>query len=67
MSMGQIKRLFSQGINCVNLLANGDLLVGAVDGAVAKIGLKDMLVKSEAKVMGAVTSITPTADTTHFF
>jgi cilia- and flagella-associated protein 52 len=59
--------LFSQGINCVNLLSNGDLLVGAGDGSVAKIGFKDMLVKSEAKVMGSVTSISLTADSTHFF
>lgn len=41
----------------MNLLQNGDLLVGAGDGTVAKIGFKDMIVKSEAKVMGAVTSI----------
>lgn len=64
---GPVKRLFSQGINTVTLLANGDLIVGAGDGSIAKIGVKDMLVKSEAKVMGAVTSVTPTADTTHFF
>jgi hypothetical protein len=39
------------------LLSNGDLIVGAGDGTVAKIGAKDMLIKSEAKVMGSVTSI----------
>lgn len=65
--VGPVKRLFAQGINCVNLLGNGDLLVGAGDGTVAKIGFKDMLIKSEAKVMGAVTSISLTADSTHFF
>ena len=43
------------------------MLVGAGDGTVAKVGGKDMLVKSEAQVMGAVTSITTTADCTHFF
>lgn len=64
---GPIKRLFSQGVNSINLLANNDLIIGAGDGTIAKIGGKDMLVKSEAKVMGAVTSITMTADTTHFF
>ena len=36
--IGPVKRLFSQGINCVNLLANGDLLLGAGDGTIAKIG-----------------------------
>jgi WD40 repeat protein len=49
------------------LLSNGDLLVGAGDGTIAKIATATMLVKSEAKVMGAVTSITLTADSTHFF
>jgi WD40 repeat protein len=65
--IGPAKRLFSQGINCINTLPNGDLLVGAGDGLVAKVGGKDMLVKSEHKVMGAVTSISPTADSTHVF
>ena len=46
--IGPAKKLFSQGINCVNLLSNGDLIVGAGDGTVAKIGYKDMLIKSEA-------------------
>jgi hypothetical protein len=64
---GPIKRLFSQGINTINILANNDIIVGAGDGTIAKVGMKDMLVKSEAKVMGAVTSVTLTADTTHFF
>jgi len=41
--------------------------VGAGDGTIAKIATSSMLVKSEAKVMGAVTSITLTADSTHFF
>lgn len=65
--IGPAKKLFSQGINCISLLQNGDLLVGAGDGTAAKIGFKDMQVKSEAKVMGAVTSISLTADHTHFF
>jgi hypothetical protein len=56
-TIGPAKKLFSQGLNCINLLSNGDLIVGAGDGTVAKIGFKDMLIKSEAKVMGSVTSI----------
>jgi len=51
----------------LTLLNNGDLLAGSGDGTIAKIGIQNMLVKSEAKVMGAVTSITLTADSTHFF
>jgi WD40 repeat protein len=65
--IGPAKRLFSQGINCISTLPNGDLLVGAGDGLIAKVGGKDMLIKSEHKVMGAVTSISPTADSTHVF
>jgi hypothetical protein len=49
------------------ILQNGDLLVGAGDGTIAKIDTVSMLIKSQSKVMGAVTSITLTADSTHFF
>ena len=65
--IGPAKRLFSQGINSLNLLANGDILLGAGDGTLAKVNSCDMLVKKEAKVMGAVTSVSLTADSTHFF
>jgi hypothetical protein len=65
--IGPAKRLFQKGVNCLSLLANGDLLTGAGDGTIAKINIQNMLVKSEAKVMGAVTSISLTADSTHFF
>lgn len=65
--IGPAKKLFSQGVNCVNLLSNDDLMVGAGDGTVAKVSFKDFVVKSEAKVMGAVTSMSLTADYTHFF
>jgi WD40 repeat protein len=65
--IGPAKKLFSQGINCINLLSNGDLLLGAGDGTLAKVGSQAMLVKKQANVMGAVTSISLTADSTHFF
>lgn len=65
--IGPAKRLFSLGVNVINLLKNGDLLVGAGDGTIAKVTVKDMLVKSEAQVIGAVTSISLTADSSHFF
>ena len=65
--LGPVKRLFSQGINCINLLSNGDLLLGSGDGTLAKVNCESFVVKKEAKVMGAVTSISLTADSTHFF
>ena len=34
---GPVRKLFSQGLNCMKLLMNGDLLVGAGDGTLAKI------------------------------
>ena len=65
--IGPAKRFFSQGINCLKFLPNGDLLVGGGDGAIAKIDTAKMLVKSEGKVMGACTSISLTQDGSHFF
>lgn len=65
--IGPLKRLFSLGINCITQLPHGDIMVGAGDGTIAKIGCKDMKVIAEAQVMGSVTSLSPTADSTHFF
>ena len=65
--VGPAKRCFEKGINVIRLLGNGDLLVGAGNGTVAKLNTKQLLVKSEGKLMGACTSISVTADETHFF
>lgn len=65
--IGPAKRLFSLGINCIDLLQSGDLLIGAGDGTIARVNAKTMLLKSEAQVMGSVTSISLTADSSHFF
>lgn len=65
--IGPAKGLFQQGINVLTLLPNNDLLIGAGDGTIAKIQTSNMMIKSQAKVMGAVTSLTLTADCTHFF
>ena len=65
--IGPAKGCFQQGINVISLLPNNDLLVGAGDGTIAKVASGNMVVKSQQKVMGGVTSITLTADSTHFF
>lgn len=65
--IGPAKGCFQQGITVVSILPNADLLIGAGDGTIAKISSGNMVVKSQAKVMGGVTSITLTADATHFF
>lgn len=65
--LGPNKKLFSQGVQSIKLLANGDLLLGAGDGLIAKVNSLDFNVKKSAKVMGAVTSLSLTADSTHFF
>jgi len=65
--VGPNKRLFQRGINVMKLLGNGDLLVGSGDGTICKLGTDKLNIKSEAKIMGACTSISVTADETHFF
>ena len=64
---GPARKLFSQGVQSLALMANGDLLVGAGDGTVAKLGSQNLQVKGESSVLGSVTSITLTQDNTHFF
>jgi len=44
--VGPAKKLFSLGLTCVAMMLNGDLLVGAGDGTIAKIGNKDMQIKA---------------------
>jgi hypothetical protein len=39
---GPVRNLISQGVNCMGLLANGDLLIGAGDGTVAKMSTQNM-------------------------
>jgi hypothetical protein len=65
--IGPVKKLFSQGINVIKMLPNGDLVVGTGEGLLAKVGYSDMKIKAEAKLLGAITSITMTADYTYFF
>jgi WD40 repeat protein len=64
---GPVRKLFSQGVQCLALMANGDLIVGAGDGTVAKLGSQNLQVKGESSVLGAVTSLSLTQDNTHFF
>ena len=59
--------LFSQGVRVIDVLPNGDLLVGAGDGAIAKISIQNMLIKCATQVLGAISSMSFTADHTHFF
>eukprot|EP00357_Protocruzia_adherens_P026776 CAMPEP_0115010388 /NCGR_PEP_ID=MMETSP0216-20121206/23287_1 /TAXON_ID=223996 /ORGANISM="Protocruzia adherens, Strain Boccale" /LENGTH=624 /DNA_ID=CAMNT_0002378595 /DNA_START=28 /DNA_END=1902 /DNA_ORIENTATION=- len=65
--IGPVKKLFAQGVTALELLPNGDILIGSGDGTVAKVGCNDMRIKKQSKVLGSVTSITLTADATHFF
>lgn len=44
--IGPFKKLFSQGINTISSLPNGDLIIGSGDGVVAKIGLFDGKIKA---------------------
>jgi WD40 repeat protein len=40
--VGPVRTLFSQGINCIQLLCNGDLIIGSGDGTIAKISTTNM-------------------------
>lgn len=64
---GPARKLFSQGVQCMALMANGDIIVGTGDGTVAKLGSQNLQVKGQTEVLGGVTSITLTQDNTHFF
>ncbi|CAG9315816.1 unnamed protein product [Blepharisma stoltei] len=64
---GPARKLFSQGVQCMALLPNGDLLVGAGDGTLAKLGSQNLQVKVQAEVLGGPTSISLTSDATHMF
>ena len=64
---GPARKLFSLGVQCMELLPNGDLLVGTGEGIIAKLGCQNLAVKAQSQVMGAVTSISLTGDGTHFF
>eukprot|EP01017_Pseudomicrothorax_dubius_P022597 TRINITY_DN24442_c0_g1_i2.p1 TRINITY_DN24442_c0_g1~~TRINITY_DN24442_c0_g1_i2.p1 ORF type:complete len:630 (+),score=166.17 TRINITY_DN24442_c0_g1_i2:175-2064(+) len=65
--VGPVKKLFSLGVNTLGLLPNGDIIVGAGDGELAKLNIQNMMIKATSTVLGAVTSITFTSDFTHFF
>ena len=65
--IGPVKRLFPQGVNCIKMLPNSDLLIGTADGLLAKVGFTDFRVKRESKVLGAITSMTLTAESAYFF
>lgn len=64
---GPARKLFSQGVQCIALMSNGDLLVGTGDGTIAKLGSQNLQVKGQSQVLGAVTSLSLTQDNTHFF
>lgn len=65
--VGPLKKLFAQGINTMTMLPNSDLIVGTGEGLLAKVGNTDMRVKAESKLLGSVTSISLTADSSYFF
>ena len=65
--VGPVKKLFSLGITCIKVLANGDILVGTGEGKIARVSIQNMHLLKEDEVMGSVSSISLTNDYTHFF
>ena len=43
--VGPVKKLFSQGVRTIAILPNGDVIVGAGDGTLAKLSIQDMNIK----------------------
>mmetsp|Transcript_34261 Transcript_34261/g.80051 ORF Transcript_34261/g.80051 Transcript_34261/m.80051 type:complete len:616 (-) Transcript_34261:179-2026(-) len=58
---------FSLGITCSAMLQNGDMVLGTGDGTVVRVEAGSLRLKSQCQVLGAVTSITLTRDSSHFF
>lgn len=61
------KNHFPKGSTCSAMLPDGDLLVGTGGGTIARIAGDTLKIKSQCTVLGDVTSITLTADGSHFF
>jgi WD40 repeat protein len=61
------KKCFQLGVTCSALLPNGDILVGTGDGTIAKMTAGSMRIKNQCQVLGSVTSIALTSDSSHFF
>jgi WD40 repeat protein len=64
---GPAKRLLSLGVQTLSLLPNGDILAGAGDGSLVKLNIQNLQTKAQCSVLGAVTSISLTADGTNMF
>jgi WD40 repeat protein len=61
------KNCFSLGITCSALLPTGDMVIGTGDGVIARIEAGTLKLKQQCVVLGGVTSIALTKDSTHFF
>lgn len=44
--VGPAKKLFSQGVKCIGLLPNGDIVVGAGDGTISKLDIQTLGIKA---------------------
>lgn len=65
--LGPVKKLFSLGIGVIGLLPNGDIIVGAGDGTIAKLSISTMTILSSSELLGGISSISFTGDYTNFF
>jgi len=61
------KKCFSLGVTCTAMMSNGDMLVGTGDGTVARVDPQSLKIVSQCQVLGGVTSIALTKDSSHFF
>ena len=64
---GPPKTPFSKGIAVIKALPDGDILIGAGDGTIAKLHAASLRVVRQCEVLGGVTSLALTNDGTHVF
>lgn len=65
--MGPPKKPFPLGISVIVPLPGGDLLIGTGDGTLARLQEGSMRPIRQCQVLGGITSIAMTADSSHFF
>lgn len=65
--VGPVGKLLQGGVLCLNILPNGDIVVGCGSGQIVKLSIQTMNIKSKDTVSGGVTSMTFTNDFTYFF
>lgn len=66
-SQGPTKGLFGNGVTCMTMLPNNDLIIGTGDGTVAYLQPSTFAVKRKATLEGSITSVSLAGKGEYFF